>query len=49
MASRYELRSQPEVDRGAYVALPGTTSGEFVTHNITHMKSKLSPSREIPG
>lgn len=50
MAERYDLRSQQDVDRSSYVALPGTTTGgEFVTHNITPMKSKLSPAREVPG
>ena len=49
MANRYDLRSQQEVDRSNYVALPGSSTGEFVSHNITPMKSKLSPAREVPG
>ncbi|CAM1504284.1 Fc.00g018750.m01.CDS01 [Cosmosporella sp. VM-42] len=49
MANRYDLRSQEDGDRSSYTALPGTTPGEFVRNNITPMKSKLSPGREIPG
>ncbi|KAK7423213.1 ubiquitin-specific protease ubp2 [Neonectria magnoliae] len=49
MANRHELRSQEDLDGNAYAALPGTTPGEFVPHNITPMKSNLAPGREMAG
>ncbi|KAI5467105.1 hypothetical protein BGZ63DRAFT_410176 [Mariannaea sp. PMI_226] len=49
MSKRYDLRSQDDLDGSAYTALPGTSSGEFVPHNMTPLKLQLAPGREIPG
>ncbi|KAF5009998.1 hypothetical protein FDECE_3815 [Fusarium decemcellulare] len=49
MTGHYELRSQQDLDGGTYASLPGTTPGEFVPHNHTPMKEKISPGQNRPG
>jgi len=48
MTARYDLRTQDQ-DAGSYAALPGTAQTEFVQHNMTPMKSRLTPGKEVPG
>ncbi|UNI17459.1 Ubiquitinyl hydrolase 1 [Purpureocillium takamizusanense] len=48
MTARYDLRGQDQ-DTGSYAALPGTAQTEFVQHNMTPMKSRLTPGKEVGG
>jgi hypothetical protein len=49
MAGHYELRSEQDLDGSTYASLPGTAVEEFVPHNHTPMKEKISASQEFPG
>ncbi|KEY65418.1 hypothetical protein S7711_04316 [Stachybotrys chartarum IBT 7711] len=49
MGTRYDLRSQVDESPNSYAALPNTTTTGFVPCNMTALKSKIGPHREVQG